>query len=255
MFFEEVSAVMKSAKSKLEFLKNNPLGYFLASILAGVFVGFGVLLIYTIGGLLDGQPYAKIIMGASFGVALSLVIIAGAELLTGNTFVMSIGAMGKTVKWKDAMKIWIVCFLGNLVGGIILALLFTGTGLVKGNVGEYMAASAATKMGLDLVPLLLRAILCNILVCLATWSSYRCKSESGKLIMIFWCIFAFITTGLEHSVANMTLLTIALISPFGAAVSLGGYFYNIIVVTLGNILGGVICLAIPYFLISKKKDN
>lgn len=255
MFFEEVSAVMKSAKSKLEFLKNNPLGYFLASILAGVFVGLGILLIYTIGGLLNGQPYAKIVMGASFGIALSLVIIGGAELLTGNSFVMSIGAMGKTVKWKDAVKLWIVCFLGNWVGGIILALVFSGTGLLKGNVGEFMATSAATKMGVDLVPLLLRAILCNILVCLATWSGYRCKSESGKLIMIFWCLFAFITIGLEHSVANMSLLTIALISPFGAAVSLGGYFYNIIIVTLGNMLGGIICLAIPYFLIAKKKDN
>lgn len=255
MFFEEVSAVMKSAKSKFEFLKNNPLGYFLASILAGVFVGFGILLIYTIGGLLDGQPYAKIVMGASFGIALSLVIIGGAELLTGNSFVMSIGAMGKTVKWKEAVKLWIVCFLGNWVGGIILAVVFSGTGLVKGNVGEFIASSAAAKMGVDLGPLFLRAILCNILVCLATWNSYRCKSESGKLIMIFWCLFAFITIGLEHSVANMSLLTLSLISPFGAAVSLGGYFYNIFVVTLGNMLGGIICLAIPYFLIAKKKDN
>lgn len=254
MFFEEISAVMKSAKLKVGFLKNNPLGYFLASILAGVFVGFGILLIYTIGGLLNGQPYAKIVMGASFGIALSLVIIGGAELLTGNSFVMSIGAMGKTVTWKDAMKIWIVCFFGNWIGGIILALIFSGTGLVTGHVGEFMAASAATKMGIHLVPLLLRAILCNILVCLATWNGYRCKSESGKLIMIFWCLFAFITTGFEHSIANMTLLTISLISPFGAAVSLGGYFYNIIIVTLGNMFGGIICLAIPYFLISKKKE-
>lgn len=253
MFFEEVSAVMKSAKSKLEFLKNNPLGYFLASILAGVFVGFGALLIYTIGGYLDGQPYAKIVMGAAFAMALSLVLIAGAELFTGNTFVMSIGAMGKSVKWKEAIKVLIICFLGNWVGSIILALVFSGTGLVTGHVGEFMAKSAATKMGIDLFPLFLRGVLCNILVCLATWCGYRSKSESSKLIMIFWCVFAFITTGFEHSIANMTLLTIAVISPFGAAVSLGGYFYNIIIVALGNLVGGIICLALPYFLISRKK--
>lgn len=254
MFFEEISAVMKSAQSKLGLLKKNPLGYLLASILAGVFVGFGVLLIYTIGGMLDGEPYKKVVMGASFGVALSLVSVAGAELLTGNSFVMSIGAMGETVKWRDAIKLWIVCFLGNWIGGIALALIFSGTGLATGHIGEFMAESAAIKMGVDIGPLFLRALLCNILVCLATWCGYRCKSESGKLIMIFWCIFAFITTGFEHSVANMTLLTISLISPFGAAISLGGYFYNIFVVALGNMFGGIICLALPYFIISRKKD-
>ncbi|WP_058486350.1 formate/nitrite transporter family protein [Defluviitalea phaphyphila] len=254
MYFEEIMAVMKTAKAKVEFLKNNLLGYFIASVLAGVFVGFGILLIFTIGGLLNGQPYSKIVMGISFGIALSLVIIAGAELFTGNNFVMAVGAMGKKVSWKDVIKLWIVCYIGNWIGSIILALLFLGSGLNRGNVGEFIASAAATKMGIDIIPLFIRGILCNILVCVAVWSGFRCKSDSGKLIMISLCLFAFITTGFEHSVANMTLLTIALISPFEAAVSLGGYFYNIIIVTLGNMIGGIVCLAIPYFLMSKKKE-
>ncbi len=254
MYFEEITAVMKAAKTKVDFLKNNPLGYFMASVLAGVFVGFGILLIFTIGGLLNGLPHTKIVMGISFGIALSLVIIAGAELFTGNNFIMAVGAMGKRVSLKDVVRLWIVCYIGNWIGSIILALLFLGSGLNKGNVGEFIAATAATKMGIDILPLFIRGILCNILVCVAVWSGFRCKSDSGKLIMISLCLFAFITTGFEHSVANMTLLTIALISPFKAAVSLGGYFYNIITVTLGNMIGGIICLAVPYFLISKKKE-
>ena len=93
------------------------------------------------------------------------------------------------------------------------------------------------------------------LVCLAVWCGFKCKSESGKLIMIFWCLFAFITTGFEHSIANMTLLTISLLAPMEAAVTIGGYAYNLIVVTLGNMVGGILFVAIPYYLISKKKET
>ncbi|WP_434084709.1 formate/nitrite transporter family protein [Lacrimispora xylanisolvens] len=93
-----------------------------------------------------------------------------------------------------------------------------------------------------------------MLVCLAIWCSFRCKSESGKLIMVFWCLFAFITSGYEHSIANMTLLTVGVLSPNGAAVSLSGYFYNILVVTLGNMAGGILFTAVPYYLISGKKE-
>ena len=254
MFFEEIAAVMNAAKVKTEFLRKNPVGYFLASMLAGIFVGFGILLIFSIGGMLSDQPYMKIVMGMSFGIALSLVVIAGAELFTGNNFVMTVGALGKKISWKDAMLLWLVCFIGNWVGSILLAVVYTGTNLPVGGTGELIATVSAAKMNLGIMPLFLRAVLCNMLVCLAVWSAYRCKSESGKLIMIFWCLFAFITTGFEHSVANMTLLTVGLLSPSGADISLSGYFYNILVVTLGNMFGAIFGLAIPYYFISKKKE-
>jgi nitrite transporter NirC len=254
MYFDDFTDITQAAKAKSSFLKNNPLGYFLSSMLAGVFVGFGVLLIFTIGGMLTGQPHVKIIMGISFGIALSLVIMAGAELFTGNNFIMFAGALSKTVTWKELVKLWIICYIGNWLGSIILASIFYGTGLATGPVGEFIAAAAATKMSIPLVPLFLRGVLCNLLVCLAIWCSFRCKSDSGKLIMIFWCLFAFITSGFEHSIANMTLLTISLYAPFEAAISLGGYLYNIIIATLGNMVGGILFLAIPYYLISKKKE-
>jgi nitrite transporter NirC len=93
-----------------------------------------------------------------------------------------------------------------------------------------------------------------MLVCLAIWCSFRCKSESGKLIMIFWCLFAFITSGFEHSIANMTLLSIGLMAPFSASIGFVGYFYNILIVSLGNMVGGILFIALPYFLISKKEN-
>lgn len=254
MFVEEFTAAAGAAKAKLAFLERNPLGYFIVSMLAGVYVGFGVLLIFSIGGQLTGLPYAKVVMGVSFGVALSLVIIAGAELFTGNNLVMSIGLFAKTATLDKVIKLWIVCYLGNWLGSILVAVIFYGAGFAAGPVGELIASTAATKMSVALLPLFLRGVLCNILVCLAVWCGFRCKSESGKLIMVFWCLFAFITSGYEHSIANMTLLTVSLLAPFEAAVGLGGYFYNLFVVTLGNMTGGILCLALPYYLISKKKE-
>lgn len=253
MFQEEFHAAGSAARAKADFLKKNPLGYFLASMLAGIFVGFGVLLAFTIGGQLNGEPYAKLLMGISFSAALSFVVMAGAELFTGNNLVMAAGCLTRTVNLKETAVLWAVCWLGNLTGAVLLALIYWGTGLGTGTVGEFMASAAAGKMAAGPLALFLRGLLCNMLVCLAVWCGFRCKTESGKLIMIFWCIVAFFTTGFEHSVANMTLLTVALLSPGEAAVSFGGWIYNLLVVTSGNMAGGVLFLAVPYWLISRAK--
>lgn len=192
-------------------------------------------------------------MYIGFGIALSLVVIAGAELFTSNNLVMAAGVIKKKITMGDAVKLRVVCFIGNWVGSILLAVMFHFSGLGAGPVGEFIAAGAAGKMGAGAVPLLMRGILCNALVCLAVWSGMKCKSESGKLIMIFWCLFAFITTGFEHSIANMTLLTAALFNPCGQAVTIGGYFFNLFWVTLGNMIGGILFVAVPYDLASKEK--
>ncbi|MCP1103467.1 nitrite transporter NirC [Aequitasia blattaphilus] len=254
MFTDDLFAAANAAKSKVSFLRNNPIGYFLAAMLAGAYVGFGTLLIFTIGGLLEGAPYTKIVMGVSFGIALSLVVIAGSELFTGNNMVLAMGTLSKTVTLGDTVKLWITCWIGNWIGSIFLALLFWLAGYATGGVGSFIASTAAAKMSIPFFQLLLRGVLCNALVCLGVWCGIRCKSESGKLIMIFWCLFAFITSGFEHSVANMTLLTISLLSPMGEAVSLSGYLYNIFVVTLGNMIGGIFLIALPYHIIGKRKD-
>ena len=251
MYKETVSAIARAAKGKADFLRKNPWGYFLASALAGAYIGFGVLLAFTIGGLLSGEPYAKVMMGVSFGIALSLVVIAGAELFTGNNLVMSCGALEKAVTWTQAVRLWGVCWVGNLAGAVLLALAFRFSGLFSGSAEAFMLASATAKMTAPPLALFFRGVLCNALVCLAVWCGFRCQSESGKLIMVFWCLFAFITSGFEHSVANMTLLTLALFSPGGAAF-LGGWLYNLLVVTLGNMAGGILCVALPYWIMSGK---
>jgi len=254
MFNDEIIMVSNAAKVKNNLLGNNPAGYILASILAGIFIGIGILLAFTAGGLLTGNPFARILMGCVFGGALSLIVIAGGELFTGNIFVMAVGFAKKTVSAGVCFKIWALSYIGNLIGSIIFSVIFFWCGLAAGSVGAFISSAAEVKMSIPPLALICRGVLCNVLVCLAVWSSFRCKSEAAKLIMIFWCLLALLTTGYEHCIVNMTLLTVSLLAPAaGAAVSLGGWVYNIALSTVGNIIGGIVFVALPYSVISRQK--
>lgn len=255
MFRDEWEAVVKGAEGKLRLLKENPVGYLLLSMLAGAYIGFGVLLTNTIGAQLAGAVYTKTVMGLTFTVALSLVVIAGAELFTGNNLVLSAGMLAGRVKAGAAARLWAVCWLGNLAGAVILAAVYTGTGLSAGAVGAFMASGAAAKASAGPPALLRRGILCNMLVCAAVWCGFRAKSDAGKLIMIFWCLLAFVTTGFEHSIANMTLFAVVLMDPAAAAaagVTFSGALYNLAAVTAGNMIGGICFVALPYFAAARK---
>jgi nitrite transporter NirC len=255
MYYEEIKKISDAAQVKSELLKRSPLKYLLSSILAGMYVGFGILLIFSIGGALSqvDSPVVKIVMGASFGIALSLVIMAGSELFTGNNMIMTIGKMEKKVTLSETFNIYALSFVGNLLGSVLLAYMFILSGLGQGSTAIFMTKIAHSKVALSWSELLVRGILCNILVCLAIWCSFKMKEEIGKLMMVFWCLFAFITTGFEHSVANMTLLSAVLIMPGTEAISLTDFIYNISFVTLGNFIGGALFVALPYWYISQQE--
>ena len=254
MFSEDYTAAANAAAVKSALLKKNPGGYFLLSALAGMFIGFGVLLVFTLSGAMAGSPLTKLVMGCTFSVALSLVVIAGAELFTGNNMVMTAGLLRKTVTASDVIRLWAVCWLGNFAGSIILAGIYSLTGLYSGATLTAMTDAAAAKMTAGFIPLLARGVLCNILVCLAVWCGFRAKTEAGRLIMIFWCILAFFATGFEHSIANMTLLTLSLINNGGnEAITMGGYWLNLLTVTAGNMIGAILFVALPYHAVSLER--
>jgi nitrite transporter NirC len=255
IFEEEYRAIAIAARQKRDMLSANPAGYFVSSMMAGMYVGFGALILVTIGGLMGTERAAKLLMGGSFSVALSLVVFAGAELFTGNNFVMAAGRLNGSVGTGDVIGVWLACYFGNWAGSIFTALLFHGAGLSTGDISLFVANTSAAKMNVPPVALFIRGILCNILVCLGVWCGGRCKSESGRLIMIFWCVYTFVAAGFEHSVANMTILTLGLLAPQTAQISAAGYFYNILAVTLGNIAGGALFVALPYFVIAGRGSD
>lgn len=244
--------------TKRDYLKSSISRYFLMSTLAGIYVGLGILLIFTVGGIANpvvGAFGVRILMGVSFGVALSLVVMAGSELFTGNNMVMTISALQKKVTWGENLWLWIVCYLGNFFGAILVSGLYYLTGLTKhfapgaGDVLKFMETIGGVKAGPSFLELFFRGVLCNILVCLGVWCALKMTSESGKLLMIWWCLFAFITIGLEHSIANMTIYATLI---FHDPSFIGPMFTNLIPVTLGNTVGGAALGAAYYFTSNKK---
>lgn len=255
MFKDEFKAVANAAAAKVNLLEKNPAGYVIASCLAGLYIAFGSILMGYVGGCLTGQPAQKLVCGIVFSVGLCFVTMAGAELFTGNNFVMASGSLQKAVSWGKTIKLWIVCYIGNLIGSVIGAGIFTLTGIPSGgDIGAFFANAAANKIAGQPLNLFAKAVLCNILVCVAVWCGTKLKSEGAKIVMNFCCVGTFVTCGFEHSVANMTFLTIGLLNPQGAAISLGGSIYNLAVVTLGNMVGGIVFVALPYYIISRDKQ-
>lgn len=253
MYQELINAISNAAVTKEGLLKKGIGRYLLLSLFAGFFVGLGIILIFTIGGVVGDSPFKRVLMGVSFGIALSLVLMVGSELFTGNDMIMTIGSLEKKVSWMTTAKIWLYSFVGNLAGSLLVAWLFFMTGLGKGPVGEFMVKVTETKMNLPFGDLFFRGILCNILVCLAVLTFIKLKEETAKLVMIFWCLFAFITSGFEHSIANMTLMGISLFLPHPETVSVAGYWANLIPVTLGNMVGGAVFLGLGYWLVGREK--
>ena len=239
-----------STKYKVNFCLTERVGYFVASMMAGIFVGICMITILVMAGMMDNFAGIKILQGVSFAAALSLVVFAGAELFTGNVFVMTAGVVLKEVKIKDALWLCIYCYIGNLAGSILIAALFLWTGYLQGPVLEAAHAAIISKTEPGFMELLVRGILCNLLVCAGVWCIYRLQSESSKLIMIFWCIYLFVICGFEHSIANMTLFSLGALSGINGDV-FGQMMVNLGSVTLGNIIGGM-ALSLGYWLISKK---
>src|SRR2546426_455789 len=212
MYADTIEGFAKVAEKKLSALRQSPGGFFVSSMLAGAYVGMGIILIFVLGNQAPVEV-RKLIMGATFGIALTLVIIAGAELFTGHTMFMSLRAFGGAGSLRDIAASWSMTWIGNLAGSLALVALFAagGGGGILAAPDTLLMQVASLKMNDSALALFARAILCNWLVCLAIWMSARVNSDSAKCIVIFWCLLAFIASGFEHSVANMTLLGLSLV--------------------------------------------
>lgn len=256
MYLESVNVISQAARMKVEYLKRSVLSYLVSSALAGAYIGIGIVLIFSVGAPLaeSGSVFLKTLMGISFGIALTLVVFAGAELFTGNNMFMTVGLFRKEVSWQELLKVWGFSWTGNLLGSLLLAYLVVHSGAIA-HAGAFIEKVSSVKMNLAPMQLFLRAILCNWLVCLAIWTSSRAKSDSTKCILIFWCLFAFIACSYEHSIANMTLLALSLFAPHTQAVSWLGFSRNLFYVTLGNIVGGAFFVGALYCMATYKEKS
>lgn len=277
------------AKSELPILK-----MFVLGILAGVYIGFGANLATKIGSTPDaGNAGGTFLFGAVFSVGLMLVVIAGSELFTGNAMACFISACNGQASWAGLLKNWVVVYIANFVGSVLLVYIIyyagywadatAATGISA--MGLKAIAIAKGKMGLTFTQAFMRGIGCNWLVCLAVWLAFAAKDVVGKIFGIFFPIMAFVSSGFEHCVANMFFIPMGMVIANGKAAALAaatkvdaagnavplykdlvtpeavnqffsyGHFLqaNLLPVTLGNIVGGSLFVGFVYWFLYLKK--
>jgi len=239
----------ENAVEKLDYAKRNPIGFLILTIMAGAYVGVGIALILTVGNDVDPSS-RKLVMGALFGITLTLIVFAGAELFSGRIMFMTFAFFYKKMTAFAVVKDWFICWWGNLLGAMALSIL-----VVAGNGGGWVGEEASlvhqiadAKMNSSVLELLARAMLCNWLICLAIWMAAKTKDDTAKCILIFWCLFAFVAAGFEHSIANMTVFTISLLTTHPESVSVVGGAYNLAWVSVGNVIGGAGFIGVAYYL-------
>ena len=221
------------------------------AVLAGLFIAFGAML-YTL--VMSGDSSLPMglhrwIGGIAFSLGLVLVVIAGAELFTGNNLIIMAWA-GQKIGTRALLRNWSLVYIGNFVGALaaVLLILYSGTlAIGNGAVEQTAIAISRSKVALDFDVALVRGILCNLLVCLAVWICAASHRVSGKILAILFPIPAFVALGFEHSVANMYLIPVGMIAETGS-VAWADLGANLLPVTLGNIIGGSF-VAVVYWII------
>lgn len=251
----------------------DPLAVFVLSLLAGAFISFGAAFATTVGaGNVgpDALPYGvmRVVTGIVFCAGLVMVIIAGAELFTGNNMLVMAWASGK-VTTRAVLANWTIAFAGNFIGAIATAaLVFTSTQYTfgGGSVGLNALTIADAKTALALGPAFTLGILCNVLVCLAVWMCYSARTNIDRVVTVVPPISAFVAAGFEHSIANVYFIPMGLFIKAGAPDSFwkaidkspadfasltwdNFIFSNLIPVTLGNIVGGSVLVAAVYWFV------
>ena len=219
-------------------------------ILAGIFIAFGAMF-YTVvitGSSLGFGP-TRLVGGVVFSLGLILVVIAGAELFTGNNLIVIAWAQGD-VSSKRLLRNWLIVYITNFIGATLTAYVVTFSGTLELGEGAVRTTAQAIvnhKAGLDFTQAFFSAVLCNALVCLAIWLSMAAHTVSGKIMAIIFPISAFVALGFEHSVANMYFFSLFIFQPDSGIDSLD-LLENLLPVTLGNIVGGSGLVALVYWI-------
>jgi formate/nitrite transporter len=240
-------------------------------ILAGVYIAFGAAiatLVASDAAKFLGLGLGKFFVGAVFSVGLMLVVIAGAELFTGNNL-MLMSALDGRVPYSKVLYKWLVVYIANFIGSVIMAYLILNSGLWKGAnfaTGITALKIANAKVNLVWSEAFVRGILCNILVCLAVWMALASRNIIGRIWAIFFPIMTFVALGFEHCIANMYFVPLGIfLKGTGAAaaskltltnLTWGGFiFNNLIPVTLGNMVGGALVVGLLYWLVYVKPEK
>lgn len=240
------------------------------ALLAGAYIAFGAQASQMVSFNLLADPESlgvgRLVSAAVFPVGLMMVVLCGAELFTGNCL-MIIGVLDRKIRISGMLRNWVLVYLGNFLGALLVVALMKSTGLWgtgSGLLGASVIKTAQAKVQLSFGQAFVRGILCNWLVCLAVWMSTGARETVSKIFAIWFCIGLFVISGFEHSIANMYFIPagIAAAADSGLAqlagcdvsvLTVGNFLIkNLLPVTLGNILGGGLFVGMVYWFTGRK---
>lgn len=250
----DINTIAAAGAAKLECCRTRPGRYFARAAMAGAFIMVGSVISTLCGAWFytSSMGTAKLLAALTFSAALILIVLLGGELFTGANLVMGVSLYDGSVSISGAVRVWVFCYLGNFIGIFILAVLIAGSGASFDYFASYLALTVPAKLSGTWYALLLKGVLCNFLVCAGVFAGFRLKSESGKCIAITAVITTFVLAGFEHSIANMASFSLyALMVPDP---DLAGIAWNMIWVTIGNIIGGAVLLGLPLWLCAEPKQ-
>ncbi|MBN1265787.1 MAG: formate transporter FocA [Anaerolineales bacterium] len=242
------------------------------AVMAGGFIALGAVFATTVAAGQSGVvPYGitKMLVGLVFSLGLILVVVAGAELFTGNNLIMMAWA-SKKVTTLQVLRNWGIVYLGNFIGSVLLVVfMFLSRQYTFGGgvIGTTALSIANGKVNLDFTQALVLGVLCNVLVCLAVWLTFSARSTTDKILAVIFPITAFVAAGFEHSVANMFFVPMGIMiktfdPAFAASTGLdltnltwnAFLLHNLVPVTIGNIIGGSILVAGVYWMIFLRNE-
>ncbi|OIJ21341.1 transporter [Anaerobacillus alkalidiazotrophicus] len=245
-----LSKVEELALKKQKVYSQSRIRYLLRSMLASLFIGFGVIVAFKTGNLfyLESSPLTYPMAAITFGGAIILIAYGGGDLFTGNTFYYTYTALRKKMNGIDVVKLLAMSYVGNFLGAICFAILIYFTGLFNDHsVNSFLLYVTDQKMNTPWLELFFRGILCNWLICLAFFIPMTQKDEGAKIFTMVLFVFCFFISGYEHSIANMCTFAIALVLNHPDTISLNGLIHNLVPVTIGNIIGGSLFMGVFYY--------
>ncbi|HEX2826188.1 MAG TPA: formate/nitrite transporter family protein [Burkholderiales bacterium] len=229
---------------KVGLLQRDIARYVLRSIGGGAGLTIVVFAFWSLNHNLADISLGKAIAAAFFGVGLTIIVFTNTELFTSNNMYLTVSSSEGRTSWKQTGLLWAVCWFGNLAGALFVALLLLGAGSLQLPADHALFEGALHKAHQSASVIFFKGILANWIVCLAVRIALRCKEETAKILILVSIVFIFVYLGFEHSIANMGTFSIAMLG--GGALTAGEALHNLLWSTLGNVVGGVVLVGLPF---------
>ena len=241
--------------NKVNMAKRNPIHYLFKAIMGGLYLGVAMILSYTLGALFINQPeISKLLIALSFGIGIILILFLGAELFTGNCLTTTIAMYEKECTIKELIPSWLLCYIGNIIGIVSISVLFVYAQSSNPMYDDFIQTINVTKLDYNVIEVFLKAILCNFIVCIASYAGVKIKDDTAKTIVIFFLIAAFVLPGFEHCIANFGTFTLG-ITKYGSTIDWTGIPLHTLASTLGNMFGGAFLFATPMYFLLKSEEK